>query len=191
MDLAEVEGIESSLGALQSAQNVTVEAFVHCAGMLKIARFRSLAFETAVQTMNVNFLSAVAILRSLLGRANRQQLRNVVFISSTASQFGARGFNMYCASKGALDALMRALAVELAPAVRVNSVLPGGVRTEMTASMFEDPEIKERIQRDYPLGIGEPEDIASAVEFLLSDRSRWITGQQLVVDGGRTVNITA
>ena len=192
MDLGKVESIELELTALLTERGLTVNSFVHCAGMLKIARLRSLPFDVAVQTMNVNFMSAVSIVRTLLGpRPNKQQLRNVVFISSTASQFGARGFNMYCASKGALDALMRALAVELAPNVRVNSVLPGGVRTEMTASMFENQEMKERIERDYPLGIGEPDDIASAVAFLLSEKSRWITGQQMVVDGGRTVNITA
>jgi NAD(P)-dependent dehydrogenase (short-subunit alcohol dehydrogenase family) len=118
-------------------------------------------------------------------------LRNIVFVSSTASKFGAKGFSLYCASKGALDSLMRALAVELAPGIRVNSVLPGGVRTEMTESMFNDPQLADRLSVNYPLGLGQPSDIALAIEFLLSDKARWITGQQLVVDGGRTVNITA
>jgi NAD(P)-dependent dehydrogenase (short-subunit alcohol dehydrogenase family) len=98
---------------------------------------------------------------------------------------------VYCASKGALDAYMRALAVELAPNVRVNSVLPGGVRTPMTESMFADAEWVERVQSQYPLGLGTEGDIADSVEFLLSDGARWVTGQQLVVDGGRTVNISA
>jgi NAD(P)-dependent dehydrogenase (short-subunit alcohol dehydrogenase family) len=86
---------------------------------------------------------------------------------------------------------MRAAAVELAPDVRVNSVLPGAVRTAMTESMLADDALQTRMEADYPLGLGEPGDIAAAVEFLLSEKARWITGQQLVVDGGRTVNITA
>ena len=86
---------------------------------------------------------------------------------------------------------MKALAVELAPGIRVNSILPGGIRTHMTTEIFNDPDMVAKFNRDYPLGIGEPSDITNMVEFLMSDKSRWITGQQLVVDGGRTSNITA
>ena len=86
---------------------------------------------------------------------------------------------------------MRSLAVELAPQVRVNSVLPGGIGTQMTDRMLSDAELKERMERDYPLGLGRAEDVASLVRFLVSDEARWITGQQFVIDGGRTINITA
>ena len=192
LDLRDVASLEALLRQCLTANGITVDGFVHCAGVLKLLPMRSVEVAAATETMNVNFLSAAEIVRLLLKKAiNQHQLRSVVFVSSTASQFGAKGFNLYCASKGALDALMRALAVELAPAVRVNSVLPGAVKTRMTEAMFDDPHVKARIERDYPLGIGEPSDIASAVEFLMSDNARWITGQQLVVDGGRTVNISA
>ncbi len=86
---------------------------------------------------------------------------------------------------------MRAAAVELAPQVRVNSVLPGATRSAMTAAMRSDPAVRDRMESDYPLGIGDPDDVAWAAEYLLSDKARWITGQEFVVDGGRTVNITA
>jgi NAD(P)-dependent dehydrogenase (short-subunit alcohol dehydrogenase family) len=97
---------------------------------------------------------------------------------------------MYCATKGALDALMRALAAELAPEVRVNSVLPGAVQTSMAAEGFSDPEIVENLRRDYPLGTGDVADIAEAVEFLLSERAKWVTGHEMVVDGGRTASMS-
>jgi NAD(P)-dependent dehydrogenase (short-subunit alcohol dehydrogenase family) len=146
----------------------------------------------AREIMNVNFFSAAEITRLLLKKKiNHLQLRNIVFVSSTASKFGAKGLNLYCATKGALDSLMRALAVELAPEIRINSVLPGGVRTSMTESMFADPQLAARLGADYPLGPGNISDIAAAVEFLLSDKARWVTGQQFTVDGGRTVNISA
>lgn len=191
-DLADISGIESSLLAKMRESKVQIDSFVHCAGVLKLMRMRTMELSGAMETMNVNFLSAAEIVKLLLRKpVNDHQLRGVIFVSSTASQFGARGFNMYCASKGALDALMRALAVELAPEVRVNSVLPGAVKTEMTASMFADSTLSEKMAKDYPLGIGEPSDIAAAVSFLLSSEARWITGQQIVVDGGRTINITA
>ncbi|KQP99925.1 short-chain dehydrogenase [Methylobacterium sp. Leaf121] len=86
---------------------------------------------------------------------------------------------------------MKALAVELAPGVRVNSVLPGSIRTPMTETIFADPVTAERLVKDYPLGIGLPSDITHAVIFLMSDQARWITGHQMVVDGGRSANISA
>lgn len=192
LEFREADRIEDSLLKLLEINNLAVNNFVHCAGMLKVLPLRSIERASAREIMDVNFTSAVEIVRLLIRKKiNEKHLRNIVFVSSTASRFGARGFNMYCASKGALDAFMRALAVELAPGVRVNSVLPGAVRTAMSEDMFNDPETHGRLHSGYPLGVGEPDDIASAIEFLLSDSSRWITGHQLVVDGGRTVNITA
>ena len=87
-----------------------------------------------------------------------------------------------------MDALARSLAVELAPAVRVNSVLPRIVETGMTKQLFTNPDFVSSVQANYPLGFGRPEDIADAVEFLCSDRARWITGQELVVDGGKSIS---
>jgi NAD(P)-dependent dehydrogenase (short-subunit alcohol dehydrogenase family) len=77
------------------------------------------------------------------------------------------------------------LAAELAPMVRVNSVLPGTVSTGMNTELFADPNFVAATEASHPLGLGRPEDIAEAVEFLSSDSARWITGQELAVDGGR------
>jgi NAD(P)-dependent dehydrogenase (short-subunit alcohol dehydrogenase family) len=192
LDLKQGDRIEGSLMQLIELNQLAVEGFVHCAGTLKVQPLRLVERASAHEIMEVNVMSALEILRLLVRRrVNERHLRGVVLISSTASRFGARGFSVYCASKGALDAFMRAAAVELAPDVRVNSVLPGAVRTAMTESMLADDALQTRMEADYPLGLGEPGDIAAAVEFLLSEKARWITGQQLVVDGGRTVNITA
>jgi NAD(P)-dependent dehydrogenase (short-subunit alcohol dehydrogenase family) len=191
-DLAAVTTLERSLQDFLALHEVRVAAFVHCAAALCVLPLRSTPLEKTTELMNVNFLSAMEITRVLVRKnVNQRQLRSIVFISSIASQFGAKGFSAYGASKAALDALMKSLAVELAPEIRANSVLPGNVRTPMTESMFEDPETAARLVRDYPLGIGLPADISNAVEFLISDKARWITGQQLVVDGGRTTTISA
>ena len=85
---------------------------------------------------------------------------------------------------------MRCLAVELAPNVRVNSVLPGAVRTRMTEGIFANEEVVERMKSKYPLGLGDVSKIADAVSFLLSEKAAWITGQQITVDGGATIDIT-
>jgi NAD(P)-dependent dehydrogenase (short-subunit alcohol dehydrogenase family) len=191
-DLRKGDEIETSLKSLIESNQLAIDGLVHSAGTLTIQPLRLVERGPAREIMDVNFMAAVEILRLLVRKKiNGKHLRGVVFISSTASKFGARGFSVYCASKGALDAFMRAAAVELAPEVRVNSVLPGATRSAMTAAMLNDAELRARMEADYPLGIGDPDDIACAVEFLLSDKARWITGQELVVDGGRTVNITA
>ena len=191
-DLRRGDHIEGALEPLLRVNQLAIENFVHCAGTLKIQPLRLLDRGSAQEILDVNFMAALEILRLLVRpKINAKHLRGVVLISSTASRFGARGFSAYCASKGALDAFMRAAAVELAPRVRVNSVLPGATRSAMTAAMLSVTELRGRMESDYPLGLGDPDDVAWAVEFLLSDKSRWITGQEFVVDGGRTANISA
>jgi NAD(P)-dependent dehydrogenase (short-subunit alcohol dehydrogenase family) len=133
---------------------------------------------------NVNLFSAMEIIRSLVQkRTNKGALQSITFISSIASRVGASGYSVYAASKGAVNALSLSLAVELAPAVRVNAILPGIIQTEMTKEYFANSDFVAL----YPLGFGRPEDIADAVEFLSSEHARWITGQEIVVDGGRSV----
>ena len=191
-DLKDVDGIAEGLADFLAAHHVHVAGLVHCAAQLNVLPLRSLMPAMVRDSFQANVLSAMELVRTLTKkRINQQRLSSVVFISSIASRFGAKGFSAYSATKGALDALMKSLAVELAPEVRVNSVLPGALRTAMTESMFRDPQIAGRMAADYPLGIGLPSDVVDAVEFLLSDKARWITGQQFVVDGGRTTNITA
>jgi NAD(P)-dependent dehydrogenase (short-subunit alcohol dehydrogenase family) len=119
-------------------------------------------------------------------KVNQTNLKTVIFISSAASKLGERGNSVYAASKGAIDSLTKSLAVELAPNVRVNAVLPGMVRTNMSSSTLDDREHVAEIGKNYPLGFGDVADVAALVRFLVSEEARWITGQHLIVDGGRT-----
>ena len=115
---------------------------------------------------------------------------SLVLISSQLARIGAPGYASYCAAKGGVDALVRALAVDVgADGIRVNAVAPGLVRTPM-AYLGRDnfDELAPAIAERHPLRrIGEPEDIAGPVAFLLSDASAWMTGQTIVVDGGYTI----
>jgi len=191
-DFEPIDTLAAELAGFLAKHGTKVRFFVHCAGVLNILPLRNTTHRQTLDAFNTNLFSAIELTRILIRKkVNDGQLHAIVFVSSIASKFGARGFTTYCATKGALDAFMKALAVELAPAVRVNSVLPGGVRTPMTASIFQGPDMVARLQKDYPLGVGEAADISHAVEFLLSEKAKWITGHQLVVDGGRTSNITA
>lgn len=190
-DLKNLDELAASLATHLSVAGRAVESFVHCAGVVTVLPMRSIDHRVAEGLMAVNFFSVVEIVNLLLQKkANDHRLNNIVLISSIWSRFGSRGHALYCASKAALDGLMRALAVELAPRVRVNSILPGAIQTAVSSAAFTDPEIVRKLHADYPLGVGQPDDIADAIEFVLSAKARWLTGQQIVVDGGRTVNMS-
>jgi len=190
-DLENVDAIEGSMTNFLLKNNCTVIHFIHAAGYMKTIPLKILSVEAFSSSFNVNVIAAAMIAKVLMKKKiNQNTLKNIVFISSNISNFGAKAFSAYSSSKAALDGLMRCLSVELAPLVRVNSILPGGVRTAMTEYMYQDTELIERMATTYPLGLGTTQDISSAVKFLISDEARWITGQQLTVDGGRTINIT-
>ena len=189
-DLSNIDGLEESLTSFLKSEGINVNYYVHCAGMMKNYPIKMVNVELLQQTFNTNVFSAELITKILVNkRLNNGALKSIVYVSSNISGFGAKAHSVYGASKGALDALMKSLAMELAP-IRVNSVLPGAVRTALTEHIFEDEELINRMAETYPLGLGTTTDIYEAVRFLLSEEARWITGQQITVDGGRTVNIT-
>ena len=191
IDLSKTTDIEKALSLFLRVNDIEVTHFIHCAGLMQMLPLKMITADSINAIFSTNVASAALICKVLMQRSiNSTALKGIVFISSNISNFGAKAFSVYAASKAALDALMRCLAVELAPRVRVNSVLPGAIHTEMTESIFQNKETVDRLSGTYPLGLGQPEDIYSMVDFLVSEKSRWITGQQFVVDGGRTINIT-
>lgn len=190
-DLKNLSMIEASLSFFIENNNIRIAQFVHCAGYMKMLPLKMVTEGNIADTFNTNVISAILITKALMKkRINQGGLENIVFISSNISNMGAKAFSTYAASKGALDALMRCLAVELAPDVRVNSVLPGAIKTEMTENIYENKDVLARMEATYPLGLGAPEDVSEMVIFLLSEKAKWITGQQFMVDGGRTIDIS-
>ncbi|WP_306598483.1 SDR family NAD(P)-dependent oxidoreductase [Geothrix sp. 21YS21S-2] len=182
-DFARAETLAEDLRGFLQASGTRVSALVHCAGEVSVRPTRLDAYEDSLRAMNVNFLSAAEIIRVLLQAApNGKALRDILLISSIYSRLGAKGQGIYCATKGAADAYVRALAAELSPRVRVNSLLPGAVLTPMTEAL--PAAYLDRCREAHPLGLGEVADVASYVKFLLSDGARWVTGQNIVVDGG-------
>ena len=190
-DLKDIDSLEDTFTQFLLENNCVVSGFVHSAGYLKVIPLKMTKAEWFRMAFDINVIAAALIAKVLIKKkVNEKELKNIVFISSINSKFGVKALTTYSASKAAVDGLMRSLAVELAPDVRVNSVLPGGIRTAMTEHLYADKELIERMDETYPLGQGNAKDICGAVKFLLSVDARWITGQQLVVDGGRTINIT-
>jgi NAD(P)-dependent dehydrogenase (short-subunit alcohol dehydrogenase family) len=187
-DLSRLDGLSEELVSLLASKGISIGRFIHSAGVISIQFARACEMESVVRLFNVNLFSAMEIIRPLVQKkVNKQALRSITFISSIATRVGAGGYSFYAASKGAVNALSLSLAVELAPAVRVNAVLPGIIGTEMNRQHFANPDFVASLRATHPLGLGRPEDVADAVEFLASDRARWITGQEIVVDGGRSV----
>lgn len=134
--------------------------------------------------LDANVHTAFAAVRAG-ARAMREGGGSVVLMSSAAAQVGLPNHEAIAAAKGAVLGLTRAAAATYAPTVRVNCVAPGLTRTPLAAPLLANETAERASVAMHPLGrIGEPEDVARVVAFLLSDESRWITGEVFAVDGG-------
>lgn len=187
-DLNHLDGIGEWLKRVADG-NGLLAGLVHCAGVQLARPLRFVEPADFESTMRVNCGAAVALAKGFRQKAVAAPGGSLVFVSSVMALAGAPGRAVYSASKGALCALTRSLAVELArERLRVNCVAPAFVRGEMWESMKTRITEEERraIEAAHPLGIGEPRDVAYAIAFLLADTARWITGSTLIVDGGYT-----
>ena len=164
---------------------MSLNGFVHCAGISKPVPLRLASDGVIDQTFNTNLISMIFLLRDLL-KANRLEIgASIVCVSSIASLTGTQGTVLYSSSKAALMGAVRPLAVELSrKKMRVNSVAPAVVKTEIWTA---DQEVWLQKQgENYPLGLGEAIDVANAAAFLLSDAAAYMTGTEVVLDGGCT-----
>ncbi|PDP84336.1 3-oxoacyl-ACP reductase [Glycomyces fuscus] len=165
----------------------SVDMLVNNTGINPVyGRMIDLNLDAARKIFEVNALSAI----SWTQRAYRAWMSEhggaVVNVSSVAGTKPSPGIGFYGATKAMLIHITEELAVELGPGIRVNGVAPAVVKTRFAAALYEGRE--EKIAAQYPLGrLGEPEDVAGAVAFLLSEDASWITGRTLVLDGGLTL----
>lgn len=166
-----------------------LDAVVNCAGILRRGRIDSLDDGDTAAQIATNLQGPLHVARAALP-ALRRSRGAIVNIGSTIAGRPPAGLSVYAATKGATEALTRAMAIELSTdGIRVNAVLPALVRSDiwLEAGMSEADYAALLAARgaDYPLGrVGEPEDVAHAVSFLLSAKASWITGVCLPVDGG-------
>lgn len=165
-------------------QHQRIDVLVNSAGVVRDGLLGSMTDEMWRDVVETNITGTFNYCRAVTQHMMFQRSGSIVNLSSTAAEFAARGQANYAASKGAINALTRALAKELAPRkVRVNAVAPGMIDTDMSAAVRGL--LGDRIKEFIPLKrIGTPEDVARAVAFLASDEAAYITGQVLRVDGG-------
>ncbi len=186
-DLAKVDDIEDFIGQV-IAETGPLDGFVHSAGISSTRPLKMLKPNMLREVMEINFNSFVEIVRCITKRKCFNSGLSIVGISSISSTLGNQTKTAYCASKAAMDAVVRCFAKEFATVgVRANTVCPGMIDTAIYEKFKDNAgdsyDAQMRMDRQY-LGLGQPIDVANMIVFLLSDASRMITGSNIGVDGG-------
>ncbi len=210
-DAEKLEKANTELGENCSAENVDVSDFqalpglvdqiverygridvlVNNAGINMKKPMSEVSDEDFQKIISVNTGGVFALTREVVRYMKEQDSKGVIInISSMAAQYGLPYVIAYTASKTAIDGMTRALAVELGPqGIRVNAIAPGFIKTPMSSKALDsDPARRDKVLGRTPLGrLGEPEDVANAVSFLVSEQAKFINGVILMVDGGNSI----
>lgn len=162
-----------------------IDGLVYCPGSINLRPFRGLkpeAFETDLQ---INFISLVKVIQTVLPNLTASDQSSIVLFSSVAASMGMPFHTSVAAAKGAIEGFAKALAAEYAPKIRVNVIAPSLTDTPLADKFLNNETKQEKSAERHPLKrFGKPEDSAQMASFLLSDKSSWISGQIFHVDGG-------
>jgi NAD(P)-dependent dehydrogenase (short-subunit alcohol dehydrogenase family) len=188
-DLTDETQIKALAESLRS-DGVALQGMVHCAGVHALRPLKLLAADELQRMYASHVISSVLLCRYLTSTRVLGDGGSVVLLASAAALRGASGTIAYAAAKAGIIAAAKSLAIELAAKkIRVNVLSPGVVRTPQSEAFLNalPPEQRAAIEREHPLGLGRPEDVAGFAAFLLTDDARWMTGANLVIDGGLTL----
>jgi NAD(P)-dependent dehydrogenase (short-subunit alcohol dehydrogenase family) len=166
-----------------------ISGLVHCAGKEITLPLNMINNKLYDDIFSINVFSAFELIKVITNKKYCSPGASIVLIASINSMVGNTGLSLYSATKGAMVSAVRSISAELAfKNVRINCISPGLVKTEMFDTLYDkiSPEQIVKTISEYPLGIGSPEDVANACIYLISDASRWVTGTNLIVDGGFT-----
>ncbi|MBI1861104.1 MAG: 3-oxoacyl-[acyl-carrier-protein] reductase [Deltaproteobacteria bacterium] len=185
-DVGNVEATQTAIEALLKEKK-RISVVVNNAGIAKDGLLMRYSSEDWDAVMNTNLRGAFIVSQAVVRPMMKERKGSIIHMSSVVGLIGNPGQAAYCAAKAGLLGLMKSMARELAGRnIRVNAIAPGFIETDMTATLT--PEQKEMMLKQVPLGrTGTAEEIADAVLFLASDRSRYITGQVISVDGGMSM----
>jgi len=173
-------------------KGIRLSGLINAAGISTTLPVKFSTLEKQLEFYATNVAGPINLIRHLVRKGQPMaQESSIVLISSVMSTVGERAKSLYSGSKGALNAVARSLALELADRkIRINTVSPGVVDSPMSqnAAYAADETSYKAIAAKHPLGLGQPEDVANACIYLLSEASRWITGSDLIIDGGYTAH---
>ncbi len=166
-----------------------IHGFVYCPGSINLKPFKMMSLDTFHEEMDINFFSLVKVVKTIISRMAEKS--SMVFFSTVAVSTGMPFHTSVAAAKAAIEGFARSLAAEYAPNIRVNVVAPSLVNTPLAKRLLNNDKKIEMMSDRHPLKrVGEASDIAEIALFLLSDKSTWMTGQVIGVDGGlSTLNI--
>ncbi|KQC29299.1 SDR family NAD(P)-dependent oxidoreductase [Flagellimonas eckloniae] len=166
-----------------------IHGFAYCPGSINLKPFKMLSIDTFKEDMELNFFALVNVVKTILPRMATGS--SMVFFSTVAVSMGMPFHTSVAAAKGAIEGFTKSLAAEYAPNIRVNTIAPSLVDTALAKRLLNNDRKKELMSERHPLKrYGHTLDIANLAVFLLSDKSGWMTGQILGVDGGMsTLNI--
>jgi len=182
-DLSVKENINELAGALPKLDGIAL-----CAGITKTIPVKFISNELIEQIFQVNLVSSMLLIQRLLKIKKINNSGSIVFISSISTAYADKGNAIYAASKGALNSFSKVLALEMSTKnITSNCIQPGFVPTSMLANGVVSEEQLLEEKKKYPLGFGQPKDIANGVIYLLSDAAKWVTGSVLTIDGGVTL----
>ena len=186
-DFSNIDELLPSLHGILN-NDVRIESIIHIAGVYETMPLRLANHKSLMRSFNINLFSLIDIVAVLLKKEYREYLKSLVIVSTVSihGSFG-RGNVAYNVSKSALESYSKVLASELAPNVRVNCIAPGRLNT-ININQF-DRAIIDKLKDQHPLGIGHVDDIANMIEYLISEKAKWITGQTFIIDGGSTCKI--
>lgn len=165
--------------------NQPIDGIVYFPGSIQLKPFKAFGKNDFISDFNLNVLGATELIKKYLLQLQQSHKPSIVLMSSVAVQTGMPFHSLVSASKGALEGLTKSLAAELAPKIRVNCVAPSLTATPLAEKFINNEEKLKASAERHPLKtIGDANDVASMINFLLSENAKFITGQILQIDGG-------
>ena len=162
-----------------------IDGFVYCPGTINLRPFRSLKLETFRSDLELNLIGAIKTLQIILTRLQQSPSSSIIFYSTVAVKTGMPFHSSVSSSKSALEGLTKSLAAEFAPKIRVNCIAPSIVNTPLANKFLNTEDKIEKAAARHPLNkIGTAKEIAQLTQYLLDEKSKWITGQIINIDGG-------
>ena len=184
VDVCDTKGMAEAISSFATSYG-KINGAVHAAGIFSSTPLRNYDESEARKIMDISFWAGIRFIQLVNKKKNAMDGCSSILFSSVAATIGEKSNFAYSATKLAMQGAVRSIAKEIyMRGNRINTLSPGWVNTELTRKEDERSLVNKKFYEWHLLGIGEPEDVTGTVLFLLSDRARWITGTNVVVDGG-------